>query len=152
MQKWLSVPAVIITCEGTINEGNGLADIRCRRFSDILRTKEDHYPYSDRYISEVHDSSTKTGRTEREHMVEWFRANETKGSGSYSRQTPNSSARRCCNSLMNAASLLWIAEAVGIDELTVKIAYEAAVGAGDYRRACGAIRKTITWDMVYACV
>ena len=97
-----------------------MADIRCRRFSDILRTKEDHYPYSDRYISEVHDSSTKTGRTEREHMVEWFRANETKGSG--------------------------------IDELTVKIAYEAAVGAGDYRRACGAIRKTITWDMVYACV
>ncbi len=64
----------------------------------------------------------------------------------------NSSARRCCNSLMNAASLLWIAEAVGIDELTVKIAYEAAVGAGDYRRACGAIRKIITWDMVYACV
>ena len=57
-----------------------MADIRCRRFSDILRTKEDHYPYSDRYISEVHDSSTKTGRTEREHMVEWFRANETKGS------------------------------------------------------------------------
>ena len=79
MQKWLSVPAVIITCEGTINEGNSLADIRCRRFSDILRTKEDHYPYSDRYISEVHDSSTKTGRTEREHMVEWFRANETAG-------------------------------------------------------------------------
>ena len=80
-----------------------MADIRCRRFSDILRTKEDHYPYSDRYISEVHDSSTKTGRTEREHMVEWFRATETKG-------------------------------------------------AGDYRRACGAIRKIITWDMVYACV
>ena len=129
-----------------------MADIRCRRFSDILRTKEDHYPYSDRYISEVHDSSTKTGRTEREHMVEWFRANETKGSGSCSRQTPNSSARRCYNSLMNAASLLWIAEAVGIDELTVKIAYEATVGAGDHRRACGAIRKIITWDMVYACV
>ena len=41
---------------------------------------------------------------------------------------------------------------LAIDELTVKIASEAAVGAGDYRRACGAIRKTITWDMVYACV
>lgn len=148
MQKWLSVPVVIITCEGTINEENSLADIRCRRFSDILRTKEDHYPYSDRYISEVHDSSTKTGRTEREHMVEWFRANETKGSGSYSRQTPNSSARRCCNSLMNAASLLWIAEAVGIDELTVKIAYEAAVGAGDHRRACGRFERSSpgTWS------
>lgn len=37
---------VIILCEGTINEGNRLADIRCRRFSDILRIKEDHYPCS----------------------------------------------------------------------------------------------------------
>lgn len=83
-------------------------------------------------------------------MVEWFRANETKGSGSYSRQSPNQSARRCYNSLMNAGSLLWIAEAVGIDELTVRRAYEAAVEAGDYRRACGAIRKIITWDMIYA--
>lgn len=51
---------------------------------------------------------------------------------------------------MNAGSLLWIAEAVGIDELTVKQAYEAAVAAGDYRRACGEIRKIITWDMIYA--
>ena len=95
----------------------------------------------------MHDSKDKTGRTEREHMVEWFRANETKGSGAYSRQVPNQSARRCYNGLMNAASLLWIAEAVGIDEPTVRRAYEAAV---DYRRACGAIRKIIAWDMIYA--
>lgn len=60
--------------------------------------------------------------------------------GSYSQQSPNCSACRCYNSLMNAGSLLWIAEAVGIDKLTVKQAYEAAVAAGDYRRACGAIR------------
>lgn len=73
-------------------------------------------------------------------------------SSSFSRQAPNSSARRCYNSLMSAASLLWIAEAVGIDSLTVKMAYDAAVEAGDYRRACGAVRKIITWDMIYALV
>jgi protocatechuate 3,4-dioxygenase alpha subunit len=53
---------------------------------------------------------------------------------------------------MNAGSLLWIAEAVDIDELTVKMTFDAAVAAGDYRRACGAIRKIITWDMIYAFV
>lgn len=127
-----------------------LADIRCKTFSNLLATKSDHYTYSDRYISEIHDSPDKTGRTEREHMVEWFCANEAKGFDSYSRQSPNRSARRCYNSLANAASLLWIAEAVGVDELTIKRAYEAAVTAGDYRRACGAIRKIITWDMIYA--
>lgn len=129
-----------------------MADIRCKTFSGLLATKNDHYPYSDRHIAEVHDSASKTGRTEREHMVEWFRSNETKGFGSYSRENPNRSASRCYNSLMNAASLLWIAEAVGIDELTVRRAYEAAVSAGDYRRVCGAIRKIITWDMIYALV
>lgn len=127
-----------------------MTDISCKTFSGLLATKKDHYPYSDRYIAEVHGSSTKTGRTEREHMVEWFRANETKGFGSYSRENPNKSARRCCNNLMNAASLLWIAEAVGIDEVTIRRAFEAAVAVGDYRRACGAIRKIITWDMIYA--
>ena len=129
-----------------------MADIRCKAFSNFLEGKFDHYPYSDSYIKEVHDSPDKTGRTEREHMVQWFRSNETKGAGSYSRQAPNTSARRCYNSLMNAASLLWIAEAVGIDELTVRLAYEAAIEAGDYRRACGAIRKIITWDMIYVLV
>ena len=127
-------------------------DLRCKRFSEILAEKKDHYPYSDKYISEVHDSPDKTGRTEREHMVAWFRENETEGSGQYSRQTPNKSARKCYNGILNAASLLWIAEAVGIDELTVRRAYEAAVSVGDYRRACGAIRKIITWDMIYALV
>ncbi|NPD32240.1 hypothetical protein HLV35_03030 [Eggerthellaceae bacterium zg-997] len=50
---------------------------------------------------------------------------------------------------MNAASLLWIAEAMGIGEPTVHRAFEAAVAAGDYRRACSAIRTIITWDMIY---
>lgn len=133
-----------------MSEGNSLTDIRCRKFSDILRAREDHCPYLDNYIGEVHNSSSKTRRAEREHMVEWFRANETFGFGSFSRQTLNRCARRCYNSLMNAASLLWIAEAVGVDEFTVRRAYEAAVAAGDYHRACGVIRKIITWGTIYA--
>lgn len=128
-----------------------MADVRCEDFSRILASKEAHYPCSDRYIAEVHDSPDKTGKDEREHMVAWFHLNETKGSGSYSRNKPNTSARRCYNSLMNAASLLWIAEAVGVNEDIVEQAFEAAREAGDYRKACGAIRRIITWDMVYAC-
>jgi protocatechuate 3,4-dioxygenase alpha subunit len=129
-----------------------MKDIRCRKFSDILASKKSHYPYSDKYKREVKGAGLCKSNypSEREHMVAWFNANETHGAGAYSRQTPNTSARRCYNSLMNAASLLWIAEAVGIPELTVKQAYLAATKAGDYRRACGAIRKIITWDMIYA--
>ena len=81
-------------------------------------------------------------------MVQWFEDNATHGLGAYSRQRPNSSAKKCYNKLENAASLLWIAEAVGIEESIVEAAFEAARQAGDYRRACGAIRKVITWPMI----
>lgn len=125
-------------------------DLTCAQMARILERREAHYPVSDRYILEVHDSPDKTGADEREHMVCWFRANQTTGSGSYSRRKGNTSARTCYQRLNNAASLLWIAEAVGVDRETVERAYEAAVEAGDYRRACGAIRKVIPWETVYA--
>ena len=108
----------------------------------------DHYPVSDRYLALVHDSPDKSGRTEREHMISWFAANQTLGSGGYTRQAPNTSARRCYQHLQNAASLLWIAEACGVDSALVEEAYRAAVEAGDRRRACGAIRRLIPWELV----
>ena len=125
-------------------------DITCGQMARILERREAHYPVSDRYIREVRDSPSKTGANEREHMVRWFRANRTTGSDSYSRKKGNTSAKTCYQRLNNAASLLWIAEAVGVDRETVERAYDAAVEAGDYRRACGAIRKVIPWEIVYA--
>lgn len=130
------------------NEKSGSKDITCRAFADFLETREPHYPVSDRYVEEIHDSPDKTGADEREHMVVWFRTNETCGHGSYSRTTPNTSAKTCYGRLGNAGSLLWIAEAVGIPSSMVNQAFEAAVEAGNYRRACGAIRRIIPWAEV----
>ena len=123
-------------------------DFGCRAFADILARRESHYPISDRYIKLVHDSPSKVGRTEREHMVAWFRDNETTGFGAYSRNAPNVSAQRCYARLQNAASLLWIAEAVGVSAEQVRQAYDAAIEAGDRRRACGAIRNVIPWEVI----
>ena len=82
-------------------------------------------------------------------MVSWFSSNTTVGSGAYSRKAGNEDAKRCYNRLQNAASLLWIAEAVGVDQLTVEEAYMAAAATNDRRRACGVIRKAIPWAMIY---
>lgn len=123
-------------------------ELTCREFAELLRSRKAHYPISDRYISEIHDSPDKSGEDEREHMIIWFESNETSGSGSYSRKTPNGSARTCYGRLCNAASLLWIAEAVGVPKATVQRAFEAAETAGDYRSACGRIRKVIPWDEI----
>ena len=123
-------------------------DTSCVAFSHLLRFKRSHYPYSDRYLSEGNNSPDTHARTEKQHMVQWFADNATHGSGAYSGQKPNNSAKNCYNKLENAASLLWIAEAVGVEEAIVAAAFEAARQAGDYRRACGAIRKIISWSMI----
>lgn len=126
-------------------------DIRCSEFADILAARNDHYPLSDRYIKEVHDSPDKTGDTEREHAVIWFRANETTGSGGYSRRTPNYSAKRCYGNVGNAGMLLWIAEALDVPSSVVGRAYDAAArfGGGDVRGACKAVREIIPWECIY---
>lgn len=123
-------------------------ELTCREFAELLRSREAHYPISDRYVSEVHDSPDKSGSDEREHMVIWFEANETKGSGPYSRNNPNKSARTCYVNLGNAASLLWIAEAMGIPGDTVQHAFDAAASAGHHRTACAKIREIIPWDEI----
>ncbi len=123
-------------------------ELTCREFAELLRTRKAHYPISDRYVSEVHDSPDKSGGDEREHMVIWFESNETCGSGSYSRKSPNRSARACYGRLGNAASLLWIAEAMGVPGDAVQCAFDAAVDAGHHRTACSRIRKIIPWDEV----
>ena len=123
-------------------------DMSCVAFSHLLRFKRSHYPYSDKYIREVGNSPDVRSRTEKQHMVQWFADNATYGSGAYSRRKPNNSAKDCFNKLENAASLLWIAEAAGVEEPIVAAAFDAARQAGDYRRACGAIRQIITWFMI----
>ena len=123
-------------------------ELTCREFAKLLRSRKAHYPISDRYISEIHDSPDKSGEDEREHMIIWFEPNETCGSGSYSRKSPNRSARACYGRLGNAASLLWIAEAMGVPDDTVQRAFDAAVAAGHHRTACSKIRKIVPWDEV----
>ena len=124
--------------------------VTCREMARFFDSREEHYEWSDRYIAEIHDSPSKSGRTEREHMVSWFGANPTGGSGRYSRKKGNNDARTCYNRLQNAASLLWIAEAVGVDGTVVERAYESAASCEDRRAACGAIRRKIPWEQIEA--
>lgn len=126
-------------------------ELTCHEFAELLRSRNAHYPISDRYVSEVHDSPDKSGNDEQEHMIAWFESNETVGGGPYSRKTPNRSAKTCYNRLCNAASLLWIAEAIGIPGDTVQRAFDAASSADDYRTACGRIRSAIPWDEILSC-
>lgn len=146
--QWKALPLFQDAVAGAADDAAERDEIICDEMADLFERCADSYPVSERYLREVHDSPVKSGRNEREHMVIWFRANSTTGSGSFCRQKGNRSARTCYQRLQNAASLLWIAEAVGIDRATVERAFQAAVDKGDWRRGAGAIRSVIPWEAI----
>ena len=133
-------------------------DMSCIKFSNLLNTMastkmntkslRDPYKYSAMYDQQVHQSQNTHGKTQKQLMVPWFINNSTLGSEPFSRKEPNYSAKRCFGNLKNAASLLWIAETVGICKSKVAEAFEDAKKERDCRRACGAIRHIITWSMI----
>lgn len=124
-------------------------EITCMQMSRLFRHMDGHYPVSDGYKAGL-PTVLIDGRvrTEREHMIAWFRDNVTEGYGSYSRASGNTSARICYNRLQCPEAILWIAEAVGIDGDTVRRAAEAAMSIADHRGRCAAIRREIPWDAV----
>lgn len=124
-------------------------DLTCRELARILKRLDGSYPVSDRYIREVRGFTVRAARTDRQHADSVLHEDRSAVVESCHRPTGNASARACYNRLRNAASLLWIAEAVGVDAETVERAYDAAVEAGDHRRACGAIRRIIPWETIY---
>ena len=120
-------------------------------FARLLNRLPAHLPISDAYDGFV-DGEYRRGTpwytSQRQHMVGWFRAQTTTGSGDYSRNTPNHSARRAYNRILNAGSLLWINEALGQDPDLVRQAAEAAALEREYRRRCRIVREYLPWDRV----
>ncbi|MEW6891931.1 hypothetical protein V3M60_10270 [Trueperella pyogenes] len=88
-------------------------DIDVRRFAKLLAKLDAHLPISD---AMEHADPQKNGRwwsSQREHMSSWFASQATTGSGAYTRQEPNLSAKTTYNRLQSPEGLIWIAEALG---------------------------------------
>ena len=63
-------------------------DMTCKEFAELLKTRDAHYPLSDRYVEDVHDSPDKSGDDEREHMIIWFEGERQNGHGPLLPQHP----------------------------------------------------------------
>ncbi|KAB3523087.1 hypothetical protein GC425_02900 [Corynebacterium sp. zg254] len=85
--------------------------------------------------------------SQQDHMTSWFTAQSTHGSGSYTRQTPNLSARKTYNRLQSPEGLMWIAEALGVDkDLLKRVADEALTVPR--RSQSKFVRQHIPWEMI----
>lgn len=89
-------------------------------------------------------------KSQKAHVVNWFASQKTTGSGAYTRQAGNSSARTCYNRLLNPGMLIWMAAVLGADEEKIEQATAVAIEAEktNYRKRCTAFRETFPFEEI----
>lgn len=119
-----------------------------RDFALLLSGLASHMPISDEYDRVSGQATGRWWSSQQEHMVSWFRSQETTGSGAFTRRSPNMSARTTYNRLQCPGALLWIAEALGVDESIVKAVADMSAAEEEKRRRSALIRRHIPWAMI----
>lgn len=114
----------------------------------VLRLPE-KLPITDAYEGRDNPGFRRTAwyRSQQEHIAGWL--NEYDTVGAYNRQNPGRGAKFFYNHFKCVAGLIWLAEALGIPESTVKGGV-AAVNAAKRNPAseCGAFRKFVPWSLL----
>ena len=89
-------------------------------------------------------------KSQKAHVVNWFASQKTTGSGAYTRQAGNNSARTCYNRLLNPGMLIWMAAVLGADEGKIEEATAAAIEAEkiNYRKRCTAFRELFPFEEI----
>lgn len=121
-------------------------DISVLEFTDVLRLLA---PMPE--ATKIYDHwGTKCYTSQKAHMVIWFESQTGTGTGAFTREKGNNSARACYNRLLNVGALVWIADALGEDAEKIKAAADAATIAEkeNYRKRCGAFRDVIPFDRI----
>lgn len=123
-------------------------DFDVHDFASVLGRLEPHLPISDAF-ERAHPQERGTWwSSQQEHMVRWFRSQASTGTGAYSRQEPNRSARTTYNRLLAPAALLWMAEALGELPSTVQAAADVAAAEPNRRRRAGLVRRHLPWERI----
>ena len=125
-----------------------MRDIDVKKCAEYLSQKNEHYSISDEYNKSYGQVHRVMWDNQREHMVTWFKSQNTEGEGSFTRLVSNPSSKTTYNRLRCSEALLWIAEAVGVDNNIVKRAAQEAREMDNPKKRSGVIRKIIPWDMI----
>lgn len=125
-------------------------DLHVDEFVRVLRALDAHLPISYKYERDRPQSSESWWSSQKEHMISWFGAQNSLGSGAYSRRTPNTSARTTYNRLLCPAAFVWMAEALGEDPVVVQTAADAARAEPSARKRPGLLRKHLPWPRIAA--
>lgn len=123
-------------------------DFTTAEFARLLRRLPPHLPISDEFEQRRCDGRPSRWDSQRTHMTSWFEAQSTQGDGAYTRETPNTSARRAYGRLQCPEAMVWIAEALGAEPALVHEAVEAMESADDRRVRSRLFRQFVPWTLV----
>src|SRR5690554_1982324 len=112
-------------------------DMHVHDFVRALHRLEPHLPISDAYERDRPQLRGTWWSSQKEHMIQWFRLQEGHGSGAFTREERNTSARTTYNRLLCPAAFVWMAEALGEDPVVVTSAADAARDEPSARSAPG---------------
>lgn len=121
-------------------------DFDVHRFARLLARLPAHLEISDS-MEQTAPQENRRWSSQREHMTGWFRSQATTGSGAYSRQRPNHSAKTTYNRLQSAEGMIWIAEALGADKDLVRQAANEALTLPSSSR-CKHIRQYLPRELI----
>ena len=95
------------------------------------------------------DERKRSGASRRSGLTRWFR--EYAGPGYYRRKGFDHSAKFAYNHLLNASSLVWLAEAAGVPAFALRKAKAALTESGPSEPSrAAAVRRVLPWALIEA--
>lgn len=137
-----------MTHESPTGSGASADDFLVRDFARLLADLQPHLPISDQYELDRPQRANVWWSSQQEHMVRWFRSQDSLGSGAFHRREPNTSARTTYNRLLCPAAFVWIAEALGEAPGVVQAAADAARNEPNPRRRPAVLRRHLPWTRI----
>lgn len=123
-------------------------DIHVRNFLCVLKALHPRLPSSDHYELDRRQARGARSSSQQEHMVALPGNQDTLGSGIFTPQVANSSAKTTYNSLLHPAAFVWMAKALGENSVALQAAADAACDESDEKKRPGLLRKQLPWDRI----
>lgn len=115
---------------------------------DMLEKKKSRYPISSLFEKTHGQRRGVYWKNQKEHLISWLIAQDTLGSGRFSRDKINTDAERMYNRLACPECILWLCEAAGVPKAYVQVTAEKAKKFDKVVTRAAFIKHQIPWKEI----
>lgn len=126
----------------------GTTDFEIHEFALILRSLPERPLISEAFERADPQKTKRWWSSQREHMSEWFDAQDKLEFREYKRTKPNYSAKTTYAKLRHAEAIVWMAEALGVDTALVKEAADRSLALPRNKRYGFLRNNYFSWALI----